>query len=297
MFINNSYQNKIGAIRNASNPAFEAKINEQKLLRNLSKETYKSMDAYISNLLNVVTDLNAKEIKNVVSLGIQKSKIMDKDSFYKYYSKIMQGIMNTRKLIRPNNRENWYAEVTSKMLGTKGKFDPKSVYLDVGCGNCNITKSIAEKMSISPANTYGVDLLETKTFENILRRQFDGKKIPSEIPPADLVTVFQVLHHIKIQKDASKLLKSIYKNMKDGGFLLIREHEVKGLQDRKFWKFIHDLQCRILGTASKDLDNGVLYISSEKWEKMLNNIGFKTINKNYDISYNDKASYFMLLQK
>ena len=85
--------------------------------------------------------------------------------------------------------------------------------------------------------------------------------------------------------------------MKDGGYLIIREHEVNNTQDRKFWKFIHDLQCKILETASKDLDNGTLYISSYRWENLLNRVGFKTIRKYYDTSYNDKTSYFMLLQK
>lgn len=279
-----------------SSPVFGAKINEQKMLKNLDKETYKSMDAYITNLLKVVTDLNHQEIKDIVSLGIKKAKETDKDTFYLFYSKILRDIMEKRKLIRPNNRENFYADITSMLLNGKN-ITPNSIYLDVGCGNCSITKVLTDKINIKKGNSYGIDLLETKEFNGIVRQQFDGQKIPAEIPNADLVTIFQVLHHIKTQKEAEKLLNSVYKNMNDGGYLIIREHEVNDTKDRKFWKFIHDLQCKILGTASKDLDNGTLYISSHRWENLLNRVGFKTIRKYYDTSYNDKTSYFMLLQK
>ena len=93
------------------------------------------------------------------------------------------------------------------------------------------------------------------------------------------------------------LLNSVYKHLNVGGFLLIREHEVNNLDDKKFWKFIHDFQCRVIKTASEDLDNGTLYIPSQKWETILNKVGFRVIDKVYDIKYNDKSSYFMLLGK
>lgn len=298
MIINKTICTQNSIQSTSKQPNFGRKINEQKLLERLSNNTYKAMDIYITNLLNVVTDLNKNEIQDIVSIGIQKAKTMDKNSFYSCYSKILKDIMQKRSLIRPNNRENWYADITSALFCDNNITKKKNnVYLDVGCGNCNITRAIADKINISIDNTYGIDLLESKKMNGILRQNFDGKNIPLNIPSADFVTLFQVLHHIKTQKDAEKLLKSIYKNMNNGGHLLIREHETRGLQDKKFWKFIHDFQCRIIGTASKELDNGTLYINSSKWENLLNKIGFKTISKYEDISYNDKSSYFLLLQK
>lgn len=276
---------------------FKRRINEQKLLSNLSADTYKAMDVYISSLLNVVTDLNKKEIRDVIDIGIKKAKSCSKQDFYNFYSKIFHDIMRKRKLIKSNNRENYYAEIISKMLENRLNFNLEHNYLDIGCGNCKITKMVANKININPKLVFGIDLLESQQFGKIKRYSFDGQKIPKEIPNADIVTIFQVLHHIKTQNEAKKLLNSVYKNMNDKAYLVIREHEVKKLQDKKFWKFIHDFQCKIIGTASKNLDNGTLYLSSEKWENILNQIGFKMVDKKYDINYNDKQSYFLLLQK
>lgn len=139
---------------NNTNNSFRGrKINEKKLLNNLSKNTYVSIDAYITNLLNVVTNLDSNEIKSVIKIGLENAKIQDKNSFYKFYSKIMQHIMMTRKRIIPNNRENWYADITSTILGNKS-FDKNSIYLDIGCGDCNITRSIANKIGIDIQNVH-----------------------------------------------------------------------------------------------------------------------------------------------
>lgn len=298
MIINNSIFVQIHDNSTYKQPNFRNRLNEQNLLKNLSKDTYKAMDVYISNLLNVITNLNTLEIKDVVSAGIQKAKTSDKGTFYSYYSKILKDIIKQRGLTKSNNRENWYAEITKKLLRDNNcVFHSESTYLDVGCGDCNITKSIAQFVNFKPRNTYGIDLLEPKDFGEITRQQFDGGKIPSEIPSPDFVTLFQVLHHTKSQKEAVTLLKSIYDKMNKEGYLLVREHEVRSVQDKKFWKFIHDLQCRIMGTASEDLDNGTNYIPSTKWEKIFSRIGFKQICRYEDISYNDKSSYFMLLKK
>jgi 2-polyprenyl-3-methyl-5-hydroxy-6-metoxy-1,4-benzoquinol methylase len=183
----------------------------------------------------------------------------------------MQHIMMTRKRIIPNNRENWYADITSTILGNKS-FDKNSIYLDIGCGDCNITRSIANKIGIDIQNVHGIDLLEYQHLNGICRERFDGKNIPENIHKADFITIFQVLHHIKSQKEALELLNSVYKHLNEGGFLLIREHEVNNLDDKKFWKFIHDFQCRVIKTASEDLDNGTLYIPSQKWETLLNKV-------------------------
>lgn len=57
-------------------------------------------------------------------------------------------------------------------------------------------------------------------------RLYDGKKIPDDITELDLVTMFMVIHHVP-EKYIDDLLSSVYQSMAKGGFVVIREHDVK----------------------------------------------------------------------
>ncbi|KAL0221637.1 hypothetical protein RCL1_001491 [Eukaryota sp. TZLM3-RCL] len=111
---------------------------------------------------------------------------------------------------------------------------PISSYLDVGCGNGEITQSVGNFFGIDRAN--GVDVREASN-EFINYQKIDGENLPFEDNSFDLVTCFVAIHHFR----TDKMLKEMARVLKLGGLLVIREHDVVETRSIPYLQFIHFL--------------------------------------------------------
>ena len=292
------YKTLNGFHHKVKNVPFGADVKFESPLSELNQDTHKSLNLYMNSILHSTIEVSDEKISNYFT-PIFKNLVNNsntEDGFYSELSAKVKNFISQESLIKSNDRKNCYADRTMTMLqGQNLRKNP--VYLDVGCANAVVTKSISESLNIEKGKTYGLDIDTPISKEDINILKFDGINIPSDIPSSDFVTLFTVLHHIKNKEAAENLLKSVYDNMNEKAYLLIREHEAKNKQGEAFWKVVHSLNTKVMGRTSSDLDEGVLYLSSDEWETILNNIGFKKIKKWEDIHYDNQSSYFLLVRK
>jgi ubiquinone/menaquinone biosynthesis C-methylase UbiE len=95
-------------------------------------------------------------------------------------------------------------------------------FLDIGCGNGEITSEIAKVLKI--ANCYGADVIEPKS--QIIRSSY--KKVVDnhiDLPDysMDLITCFMSIHHFD---QYHQMMREIMRLLKPDGYLFIREHDV-----------------------------------------------------------------------
>ena len=98
-------------------------------------------------------------------------------------------------------------------------------YLDIGAGDCVITKSIADYLKIDTANIYALDI---DSWGNKQNKDNDNKiNYLRILPPESENEEFkhglekESFHHIK---NASNVIKELYKLLKPNGVVIIREH-------------------------------------------------------------------------
>lgn len=278
--------------------SFTSRVSFPGPIRVASPQTEQALNLYMSRVLESTIQTTQKHVADYFTPVFEKLMTSSKSEkgFYENLSAIVSDYISNGSFIKSNNRKNCYAERTMKMLEEQ-KLPDNAVYIDIGCGNGVVTKSVSDSLEIAKHNVYGLEVFNPTTTNGINVIKFDGNEIPNLVPNSDFVTLFTVLHHMKDEKQANKLLNSIYNNMNNQGYILIREHEVNSKQDEAFWKIVHDLNTAVLKRTSLDLNNGTLYKSSNEWEAKLQDIGFKFIKKWYDLNYNNQCSYFLLVQK
>ena len=278
--------------------AFSSKVGFAGPIQVISGETEQALNLYMKKILGATIKTTDMNIKNFFTPIFQKLILKSKteNSFYEELSDAVHNFISRGDFIRSNDRKNCYAERTMAMLAEQ-KFPQNAVYVDIGCGNGVVTKSISDSLNIEAGNVYGLEVFEPGIIDGLNVVKYNGHDIPEFVPNSDLVTLYTVLHHMENEEQASNLLKSVYDKMNDGGCLLIREHEANSEQDKAFWKIVHDVNTKIMKRTSSDLNNGTLYKSSDYWVRELQNLGFKFVKKWYDLSYDEQKSYFLLVQK
>lgn len=268
---------------------FGANVKFESDLAKLSPEYDRALDAYVSSRLPK-QNTDDKSLAKYFT-PIFKELISTSNNEHDFYSKLSEKVktyMNGSRFVKSKQ-----PNISEILVNQKLPSNP--VYLDIGCGNGVLTKSVAENLGIKEKNIYGIDISEPNEIAGINISQYDGENIPPNVPHFDIATLFVVLHHLENKKQAKKLLKSIYNNMNKGGYLVIQEHEIKNEQDAAFWKVIHPLKGKVMNGAYPDLDCGKLYLSSEKWEEILKEVGFKIVKKESGIKPVNKDLYMYLL--
>lgn len=100
-------------------------------------------------------------------------------------------------------------------------------FLDIGCGNGEITTEIAKALQIK--HVYGADVYEESLYQqqdktvHVEYRQVINNKINIPDHSVDLITCFMSIHHFV---DFKAMMTEICRILKPKGWLFIREHNV-----------------------------------------------------------------------
>lgn len=139
-------------------------------------------------------------------------------------------------------------------------------YLDVGCGDCSITRCIGTKLGLDSESVRGYD---------IDPHQDDYVQVtdnPDDIAPKsyDLITVFVTFHHANVVE----MSKRIAKWLAPGGIVLVREHDFDGTPDhRAFLNLIHMwVNVQSHDHADKDIGD-IKYLSMSSLTEQMANVG------------------------
>lgn len=201
-------------------------------------------------------------------------------------SKIPQQISTHEDNIRRINRRIRSIEsvISNKILSTYK-------YLDIGCNDGTITRGIAQYYKFDPNNVYGVDVKVWYGKQNDcgLNNMFfvdeNNPKLPYPDNYFDIITCFQVLHHVVNQQATINELKRV---LKYGGFLILREHDMLYNNPNISNDLIHFEHIIYMCSKKSGVDIKNYYgnyKSKHEWNKMIKLKIIKCINSNNTTRY------------
>lgn len=177
-------------------------------------------------------------------------------------------------------------------------------YLDIGGGDGKITYDIGKEMKLKKEDIVSLDVdewfdTERSKVSDVTYSLTDGKTIDFEDESFDLITCFQSLHHID---NLDLMIKEIFRVMKKGGNLIIREHDCE--QDNNLLKMLIDIEHSIFELVIKDYNiefvekYKAFYKSKKDWTRILSPL--KYIEANYPVKSkfnNPTRFYYAMYQK
>lgn len=209
--------------------------------------------------------------------SVKNKNLKDSDIYSKLkkiYDKEKTNIVDKEKdFSRGFNRSKGIA----KLLDTIN-FKPES-YLDYGCGSGEFTTSIGEELGLGKENIFGADTTKYREYKEFNFTLIENNKLPYEDNSFDFITVFMVLHHIK-DDDLKNSINELYRILKPGGVLILREHNVPKKDSKPLHillDFMHDFYDDIMISDTSWKDSGKYYAkyqSQEEWDTLLQNVGF-----------------------
>lgn len=144
-------------------------------------------------------------------------------------------------------------------------------YLDVGVGRGHVASAIGQLLD---AQISGLDVVQFS--RNVIKDRtliYDGIHIPFSDCSFHIVSTFQVLHHVN---NVAALLPEIFRVLKPGGSLLMKEHDVR--DDLTFnlvllEHALHDYRRGGLG-LERLIETPVSLKKKKEWDTVLKGVGF-----------------------
>lgn len=172
--------------------------------------------------------------------------------------------------------------------------------LDIGCGNCIMTRDLGKALGIDNANVYGADVpgeFELKWAESRPREikfvEIRNNKLKFN-RKFDLITCMMVLHHVP-ESVLMQYIKDIFALLNSGGIFVIKEHDCFNAADYIIADVEHSLYIakeafalrgeRKLSAESQKriFEQKMEYKDRFTWRIMMQQVGFKCIHENiYD---------------
>jgi len=162
-----------------------------------------------------------------------------------------------------------------------------TMYLDFGAGDCSMACLLGQKMNLPQYSIHAIDIEEWEGSideQNVYRNKcqfktYNGKKLPYDDQLFDIVTAFQVLHHIPTLK---KTLKELHRVMQIGGLLIIREHHCHNKKMRKLIEIEHMLHDQVFTLNVSTDEPFAEYRKRKELKNMIVSAGFMWQGKYFD---------------
>ena len=157
-------------------------------------------------------------------------------------------------------------------------------YLDFGGGIGDVGASIAKNVGFLKENSFVTDIQNWLGKEHteeyakyITYRYLKTNDLPFENESIDFITCLQVLHHIP---DKKYTLSQLYRILKPGGIILVREHNCENIQDQMLIDLEHSLHGFVVDEQGQDyLQNyNDTYMNKLELSTMMIDSGFKNIS-------------------
>ena len=177
-------------------------------------------------------------------------------------------------------------------------------YLDFGGANGELTSSIAKHLKLSKEQVFVSDIKSWFGTENILEyqknvtlRYLQTSLLPFDNESMDLVSAFQVFHHIK---HIETTLKEIHRILKKDGLLLIREHDCDSISTQILIDLDHSIREMCIDeTPNIDFLHNYedVYYSMSSLSCLLTSYGFTEQKMNYPSVKGPTRYYYKVFRK
>lgn len=181
----------------------------------------------------------------------------------------------------------WVRYKTCPFLDIERFIPREGLIIDYGCGH-GVFSHILSILSCK-REIYGFDISKTRIEEakktiSIDRKisfSSDKNKIEDIIKISDCIVMLDVICYFPNQ-EREEILKSFYKNLKEGSILIIKDVQKK-LSIKYFWNYIQEIiAVKIIKITEADSLN---FFNCEYMHNLIKDVGFKVkvvdISKNY----------------
>jgi hypothetical protein len=234
------------------------------LISNFLRISVSDARKIVENLHNVSNDEFITTLQNHHNKYIQKTSL-ERYSHKSIYNNHKVHLTNVLSTFNINNINN---------------------YLDFGCSDGMKLTIISDILNVT--NKFGLDLDGQNNYYT-----YDGKHLPESVisQKYDLITSFQVLHHVD-PNHITFILEQLISCIEVGGYFLLKEHDFFA----EWIKTLIDLQ-HLLFTIDKNVDYPVLiYNSQDEWVRVFEQLGMKLIDIYVD-NPTCKMHFYALFQK
>jgi ubiquinone/menaquinone biosynthesis C-methylase UbiE len=237
----------------------------------------KIVESYIWKFPDAVDELNEYILNKLVSIKQSSVFVRNKDFYLDIRTKFKD--ISTRYNIeqklgentnggieRGKNRMNSIEKHILKKINHL--LEPTS-YLDIGCYDGSITKSVSNYFKLNKAQTHGVDISAYTDYTDITFNIYDGKILPYDNASFDMITCLMVLHHID---NIKILISEIHRVMKPNGIIILHEHDVNTQEEGQLLDIMHDFYDYVWNDNKPQWQTN--YKSHNEWSKLFYLNGF-----------------------
>jgi len=153
--------------------------------------------------------------------------------------------------------------------------------LDFGCAEGSISRALARALRLDAQSAFACDLrtLVPGEVNDISFDQIDlNRPLPYPDNSFDLITSLMVLHHVS---SIGSTLQDLYRILRPGGLLLIREHDLDRPDLAVFLDLVHGAYGLVLTEPPEDptflVSYRAHYRSMNDWFHVIESIGFKAV--------------------
>ncbi len=162
------------------------------------------------------------------------------------------------------------------LLAVESHFPARGTVLDLGCGNGFFSSLL--KLGSPERAVVGIDLDPKKIIQaRLLEKRFErlsfseGNIAEAEYPPADIVSIIDVLYLIPCDVQ-ERILRRAFAALRPGGVLLLKDMDTRPRRKYAWNYFQETVSVKIIGFT---LGSKFYFRNREDYTRLLEGIGFK----------------------
>jgi SAM-dependent methyltransferase len=269
----------------------------------LSLKNYNIQIQLLNNIVSRFVNYDNAQLKEIFQESFV-SKMNDID----IYNKLRES-RKIKDLTKKEKRDNKRSKEVFELLNKSSKkliFDDTYYHLDFGGNDGAVASGISNLMKVNNTQVYSADVetwlgnTKKKQYDNILYTMLnENQKLPYANESFNSISCLQVFHHLEF---LNSHLEELYRVMKHGGILIIKEHDCDNLSTQLLIDIEHMIHEYVEPEIpnTKILNNYVaFYKSFIELDYILKLIGFKFILDKYDFNpdFNPTRYYFAVYKK
>lgn len=212
--------------------------------------------------------------------------INDDEKIYVKLRKLMKNEVLSKTTMDHINSKSKKANIRfseiCKIPNIMTHIDDVERYMDFGAGDCSMAVLLGKHFKVN--NIYAIDiskwdgsLFDSGIYKDKCNyRTYDGTTIPFRTNSFDLITSFQVLHHIKT---IDIILSELYRVLCYGGVLIIREHNCHSNKMYKLIEIEHELHNKVFNPEINEKEAYSCYRQKSVLKQLIIDAGFEYIGQ------------------
>jgi ubiquinone/menaquinone biosynthesis C-methylase UbiE len=245
------------------------------------------------DIISKITTRNmiSNELKKVINDRIYFLNYEKKQELFRKYNTEKDIINELSKISTTRGIKSGYVATQQKSMKKLAYLEslfkrinqPVKNLLDIGGADGSMGVSIAKTLNINLKNVTLIDVnpqpKEEYKSEGVKYKHGSASQLEVLDSSYDVCILSMVLHHLDTLEKQLKCLEEVYRVLKPGGYLFIREHDVHDGNEKVF-KYIHLLYSSVL-TNELNIDDALnekeYYLDYNTIKDIVKNIGFVTV--------------------